>query len=230
MDEGNGYSPVFFEASDDVAIFAYKVSLDGGTTFTGFNPYETDTEGLLVWTPSSSLAEGNYQCQFEIRASGKPSQFTVRSNIFTLSVGNVTPPTDTTPPNEVTNLSSSSINTTTLTLSWTASDSSDIKEYVVMKDGSELAVVTGTSYQVTGLAADTTYLFRVKARDQDDNTSNGVSINVSTLAIPDSTPPNDVTGLSSSNLTSSSVTVSWNSQLIYRFNKYYILSTLMELK
>ena len=62
---------VFFEASDDVAIFAYKVSLDGGTTFTGFNPYETDTEGLLVWTPSSSLAEGNYQCQFEIRASGE---------------------------------------------------------------------------------------------------------------------------------------------------------------
>ena len=91
-----------------------------------------------------------------------------------------------------------------------------------MKDGSELAVVTGTSYQVTGLAADTTYLFRVKARDQDDNTSNGVSINVSTLAIPDSTPPNDVTGLSSSNLTSSSVTVSWTASSSTDINDYII--------
>jgi hypothetical protein len=77
----------------------------------------------------------------------------------------VTPPADTTPPNNVTNLTTSNISSTTLTLSWTASTSSDIASYDVYQGATLLGNTTQTTYNVSGLTASTSYTFTIKSKD-----------------------------------------------------------------
>jgi hypothetical protein len=112
---------------------------------------------------------------------------------------------DTTPPNNVTNLTTSSVLQTTLTLNWTASTSSDIASYDVYNGSTLLGNVTGTTYSVTGLTTNTTYTFTVKAKDTSNNVASGTSVNVTTLV----NPPADVTNLTTNGLTFSSVTLNW---------------------
>ncbi|WP_415951758.1 glycosyl hydrolase family 18 protein [Streptomyces sp. KLOTTS4A1] len=60
----------------------------------------------------------------------------------------------------------SGITDTSVTLSWSAaSDDNGIKNYDVLRDGSVVATVTGTSYEDTGLSAGTDYSYTVQARD-----------------------------------------------------------------
>ncbi|MBM7565959.1 S-layer homology domain-containing protein [Paenibacillus sacheonensis] len=74
-------------------------------------------------------------------------------------------------------LTASAIGKTTLKLTWTgASDNIGVTKYKVYKDNVELATVTGTSYDVTGLTANTSYTFKVEAGDASGNWStNGPS-------------------------------------------------------
>ncbi|MBO1512372.1 chitobiase/beta-hexosaminidase C-terminal domain-containing protein [Metabacillus bambusae] len=95
---------------------------------------------------------------------------------------------DTTPPEEVTDLSASNVTPISLTLSWTASPSSDIAEYNIYQDGTFLASINSTNMKVTDLTPFTEYTFRVVARDIAGNESSGTNINVTTAA-EDTTPP-----------------------------------------
>lgn len=112
---------------------------------------------------------------------------------------------DVTPPNNVTNLVTSSVTQTTLTLSWTASTSSDIASYDVYNGSTLLGNVTGTNYNVTTLTANTAYTFTVKAKDTTGNIATGTSVNVTTLA----NVPSDVTNLTTSNITATSLSLTW---------------------
>jgi chitodextrinase len=100
-----------------------------------------------------------------------------------------TPPADTTAPNNVTNLAYSNLAQTTLTLSWTASTSSDVASYDVFNGSTLLANVTGTTYNVSGLTASTQYTFTVKAKDAANNVASGTSVTVTTSAPADTTAP-----------------------------------------
>ncbi|MDN4525313.1 chitobiase/beta-hexosaminidase C-terminal domain-containing protein [Fictibacillus fluitans] len=101
-------------------------------------------------------------------------------------------PVDTTPPNNVTNLQAGAIKETSLTLSWTASSSSDVAAYEVYRGSTLLATVTSALYNVTGLTKLTQYTFTVKAKDNAGNVASGTSLTVTT-AVPadpvDTTPP-----------------------------------------
>lgn len=116
---------------------------------------------------------------------------------------------DTTPPNNVTNLTAANIGGTSLTLSWNASTSLDVDSYDVYNGSTLLATITGTAYTVTGLSVSTNYTFTVKVRDVNNNVSSGSSVNATTTSVLDTTAPNDVTSLNSSNITLSSVTLTW---------------------
>jgi len=129
--------------------------------------------------------------------------------------------TDTTPPNNVTNLSTSNITTTGLTLSWTASTSTDVSGYEIYRGSTLLSTVTGTTYNVSGLITSTAYTFTVKTKDTSNNISNGISVNATT-ATPDSTAPENVTDLSSSNLSDRSVTLSWTASTSTDISSYDI--------
>lgn len=91
---------------------------------------------------------------------------------------------DSTAPDEVVNLSGSAT-TDTISLSWenpTNSDFSHVNLYY--NDGTVIATnVTGTTYDITGLASDTSYTIVVKTVDTTGNESTGVSVTVTTSAM-----------------------------------------------
>lgn len=90
---------------------------------------------------------------------------------------------DTTAPTAPTNLSASAITQTTATLSWSAStDNVGVTGYEVFSNGTSVGTVTGTSANITGLTANTSYTYTVKAKDQAENRSNSSnSVSFTTL-------------------------------------------------
>jgi len=102
-------------------------------------------------------------------------------------------PSDTTPPNNVTNLTATP-SQTSVQLGWTASTSSDVSGYEILRGSTLLTTITGTSYNATGLTEETLYNFTVKAKDSNGNISSGVSVSTTTLSSEveqptDTTPP-----------------------------------------
>lgn len=95
---------------------------------------------------------------------------------------------DTQAPTAPTNLSSANVTPTTVDLNWTAAtDNIGVTGYEVYNGSLVLATVTGTSYQVTGLAANTTYTFTVSAKDAAGNESTASNSTSATTA-PGSAP------------------------------------------
>lgn len=109
-------------------------------------------------------------------------------------------------PADVTNLATSSVTQTTLTLGWTASATAT--SYDVYNGITLLGNVTTTSYNVTGLTASTAYTFKVVAKNA-GGSSTGATVNVTTQAAADTTPPDPVTNLTAGTVTSSTIPVTW---------------------
>lgn len=121
----------------------------------------------------------------------------------------IQPPADTTAPNNVTNLGTSNITATSLTLTWTASNSTDVSGYEVYRGTTLLTTTTSTTYNASGLTASTAYTFTVKAKDGAGNVASGASVNATTSAVVDTTPPSNVTNLIANNITATTLTLSW---------------------
>jgi hypothetical protein len=121
-----------------------------------------------------------------------------------------TPTTDTTPPVGPNTLTATPVSSTQINLTWPiATDNVAVTSYVVLRNGIQIASVAGssTSYANTGLTADTTYQYQVKAKDAAGLTSVG-SATVASKTYPatvvvtpptvDSTPPTTPTSLRAS--------------------------------
>ncbi len=79
---------------------------------------------------------------------------------------------DTTAPSIPTGLNATAVSSSEIELSWDASsDEVGVAGYEVYRDGAQIATVTGTSYQDTGLSASTTYSYTVAAYDAAGNKS-----------------------------------------------------------
>lgn len=77
---------VRFTATDDTNIGfpTNSFSVDGGVTFTNYNPITIDINtGLYSWMVPNNLAAGTYQCQLGVKDG---SQVWAYSNIFTLTI------------------------------------------------------------------------------------------------------------------------------------------------
>lgn len=113
-------------------------------------------------------------------------------------------------PTTPTNLTASNTTQTTTDLSWNASsDNVGVTEYEILVDGSVIGFVTGTSANITGLAAGTTYLMGVRAKDAAGNVSGTATVNVTTLSAPDTEAPTVPTNLTASNTTQTTTELSW---------------------
>jgi len=119
---------------------------------------------------------------------------------------------DTTPPSVPAGLSAGSITSDAFAFSWAAStDAVGVTGYEVFLDGISRGAVTGTSANVTGLAAATTYSATVRARDAAGNWS-AVSdaLSVTTVGAPtDAVPPSPPAGLAASGVSAVSFSLSW---------------------
>ncbi|MEU3185493.1 glycoside hydrolase family 18 chitinase [Streptomyces sp. NPDC006923] len=75
------------------------------------------------------------------------------------------------PPSAPGTPTASDITNTSVRLSWSAAtDDKGIKNYDVLRGGSKIATVTGTTYTNTGLTAGTDYSYTIQARDTADQT------------------------------------------------------------
>lgn len=118
---------------------------------------------------------------------------------------------DTQAPSAPANLVSSNLTQNSVTLSWSASsDNVAVTGYDVYRNGTKLntALITGTSFNVTGLTAAIAYQFYVNARDAAGNTSlNSNTVNITT---PDTQAPAAPTGLTASSITQTTLTLNWS--------------------
>ncbi|MBC7887489.1 MAG: fibronectin type III domain-containing protein [Ferruginibacter sp.] len=126
------------------------------------------------------------------------------------AVTTITPDTET--PVAATNLIASGINQTSLVLNWSAgTDNTSVAGYDIYQDNIKIsaAIVTATSFNVTGLNSSSTYNFYVRTLDAAGNSSNSNSINITTPAPPDLQAPSAIADLVSSGILQSSVVLSW---------------------
>jgi chitodextrinase len=132
----------------------------------------------------------------------------VKLKIYTVTFGDVA---DTQAPTVPSGLSSSNIEETSFTLSWNAStDNVGVTGYDVYQNGSYIVTTANTSYNISGLTASTTYSYYVKAKDAAGNVSVASStINVTTDDPEDVEAPTAPTNLVYSNLTETTVDLSW---------------------
>ncbi|WP_442264813.1 S8 family serine peptidase [Tenacibaculum sp. ZS6-P6] len=90
---------------------------------------------------------------------------------------------DTQAPSAPSNVQASSITQTTATVSWSAStDNVGVTAYEVFQGSTSLGTVTGTSANLTGLTADTSYTISVRAQDAAGNVSNAGTVTFTTLS------------------------------------------------
>lgn len=195
-----GFTATNITTSDLTLSWVASTSSDvaGYDVYQGANLLSTITQttyGITGLTPSTSYS-------FTIKA--RDNSGNIASGV-SLTVSTLA---DTTPPENVTNLVASNVLATSLTLSWTASTSPDTTGYLVYNGSTLLTTVTGTTYNVTGLASSTNYTFTVKAKDGFNNISSGTSVSVTTTNV-DTTAPNDVTGLTAGTSTINSIPVGW---------------------
>ncbi|KKT40126.1 MAG: Exoglucanase A [Candidatus Giovannonibacteria bacterium GW2011_GWA2_44_13b] len=140
--------------------------LPAGATAT-FSPTSCSPACSSTFTIStlSTTPAGNYT----ITVTGTATGGLIKTTPFTLTVIGV----DTIAPSIPTGLIATAVSSSQINLSWTAStDNVGVAGYKVFRGGVQIAIViTGTSYQNTGLTASTIYSYTVSAYDAAGNNS-----------------------------------------------------------
>ncbi|HYS11315.1 MAG TPA: fibronectin type III domain-containing protein [Myxococcales bacterium] len=137
---------------------------------------------------------------------------------FSNTASATTPAPDTTPPTNPSSLAASAVSTTQINLSWTSStDDVAVTAYLVERcQGSgcsnyaQIASVSGTTFNNTGLLPSTPYGYRVRATDAAGNLSGYSNAVSATTLTPDTTPPTNPSGLTAAALSSSQINLAWN--------------------
>jgi hypothetical protein len=130
---------------------------------------------LLTFTAStgaSSFVNSSGTIRVQVKANNSADSADI--DYESLLVTSTDPVTDTTAPSTPTGLAVTGTTSSSVSLSWNASsDNVGVTGYEVFRNGVSAAVATptGTSATVTGLSANTSYTFTVKARDAAGNRS-----------------------------------------------------------
>ncbi|AOW21185.1 M4 family metallopeptidase [Urechidicola croceus] len=168
------------------------------------------------FTIPSSATDGSTRMRISMKYNGIPTACETFSygevEDYTLNIGSGSTGADTEAPSTPLNLVASSITETTATLSWNAStDNIGVTGYNVYQGSTSIGTVTATSANITGLTVDTSYTFSVSAIDaagNESNTSNSVTFTTSSGV--DTEAPSAPTSLTTSAITETTATLSWN--------------------
>ena len=167
-------------SSDDVGVTGYEVFVDGGATASA------TTAGATTVTVAGLAANTTYTFTVKARdAAGNRSAPSAAHSTTTSGP----PPVDTEAPSAPTEPRSTSVGSTSVSLAWNAStDNVGVTGYEVFVNGGATASATttgATSATVSGLAANTTYAFTVRARDAAGNRSApSAAVSVTTTNAP----------------------------------------------
>ena len=185
-------------STDNVGVTGYDV-FQGATNLGTVTGTSVSITGLTAGTSYTFSVKAK-------DAAGNVSGASNTVNATTASAG------DTQAPTIPVNLTSSNVTETTVDLNWDAStDNVGVTGYDVFQGATNLGSVTGTAATITGLTTGTSYTFSVKAHDAAGNTSGASNtVNVTTTTAADTQAPTAPTSLAASNVTQTTVDLSWN--------------------
>jgi chitodextrinase len=201
--------------------FSCPSTADCGETYSvGGDVEETDNDNCTVeislyksgflMAYASASANGNtpVYAATSFQDSGGGNYSATMNGPDSASYSGTTMVADSTPPTAPSNLAATNPATTTIQLSWTASsDNCGIAAYEVMRDSVSLGSAAGTSRTVTGLTPNTSYYFKVRARDGSNNWSDWSQVFAATPT--DQSPPSAPPNLAETR-TATSVSLTWS--------------------
>jgi chitodextrinase len=115
---------------------------------------------------------------------------------------------DTTPPTIPKNLAVTSVSSSSISLSWTAStDNVVVAGYVISRNGVQVGTSTTTTHTDSGLTEATSYTYTVAAYDAGGNMSKASSQIVASTS--DVTAPSVPTGLTATTVTATQISLAW---------------------
>jgi chitodextrinase len=189
------------------------VSAASSNGIAGYNVYRSGSHVAALGPVTSFQDTGltpstDYSYELEaVDTSGK------KSNRTPPAWGRTRSAADTSAPSTPANLNAAAASSSQINLSWNAAaDNVGVTGYNVFRGGALVATLGAvTTYQNNGLAAFTTYTYRVQAFDAAGNLSSiSTSASATTQPVPDTTPPSTPTGLSASAVSSSQINLAWN--------------------
>ena len=157
-------------STDNVGVTGYRVERCQGASCTNFAQIATPTGTTFS---NTGLAAGTTY-RYRVRAIDAAGNLSAYSAIATATTA---ASADTTPPTVPSSLTATANGSTAINLSWTAStDNVGVTGYRVERcqgasctNFAQIATPTGTTFSNTGLAAGTTYRYRVRAIDAAGN-------------------------------------------------------------
>ncbi len=118
---------------------------------------------------------------------------------------------DTQPPSAPSELAASTLTTSTVDLSWTAStDNTGVSGYRVYRNNTEIATTVAPAFSDQGLSESATYQYAVTAYDAAGNESPRSAAVTVTTETADTTPP-AISNIQIGGVSQTSATISWNS-------------------
>ena len=197
-------------STDNVGVAGYRVERCQGNNCNNFAQVGTPT----ATNYSSTGLQANTNYRFRVRAVDAGGNLSPYSAI----VSSRTLAADTTRPTAPTGLTGTAAGPTQINLGWTAStDNVGVAGYQVERcqgagctNFAQIATPTATTYGDTGLAASTTYRYRVRAVDAAGNLSTYSNVTtVTTPAVLDTSAPTAPSALTATAAGSSQVNLSW---------------------
>src|SRR6056297_2056732 len=171
----NEYWKIWIDYNNDKEFTSDELAFDAGSV-------SSSTVNGTISIPST--ASGTTRMRVSMKYNGEQTACETFSygevEDYTVSFEEAIP--DTEAPTAPTGLASSSITNNSFTLSWNASsDNVGVTVYDIYQNDAYYTSTSGTSYNVTGLSAATTYSYYVKAKDAAGNVSAASStLNVTT--------------------------------------------------
>jgi len=198
-------------ATDSVGVTGYLVERCQGSGCTAFG----QVASVAGTTCSDVGLAAATSYSYRVRATDATGNLSGFSNTATAT----TPaPPDTTPPTAPSGLTATAASTSRINLAWTAAtDNVGVTGYLVERcQGSgctafgQVASVAGTTYSDAGVAAATSYSYRVRATDATGNLSGfSNTATAATPAAPDTTPPTAPWGLTATAASTSQINLAW---------------------
>ncbi|RXR19069.1 T9SS type A sorting domain-containing protein [Flavobacterium amnicola] len=198
----------YFATRYENTVAGYSFNMFNGTSNQVFTTAFRDM--LLAWHAADPVSSREIARNNAIYArQGNRNPYIDNPSYVNMIWGGAAP--DTTAPSVPAGLVASNITQTGCTLSWSSStDNVAVTGYNVYQGTTLKTTVTSTSASITGLTAGTAYSFSVKAKDAAGNLSaSSTSVNVTTTAPADTTPPTTPSALVASNVTQTGCTLSW---------------------
>ena len=158
-------------STDNVGVTGYLVERCSGAGCTAFAQIGTPTSTTF----SDTGLTANTSYSYRVRATDAAGNLSAYSNTATAT----TPGQDTQPPTAPASLTATAVNSSQINLSWTAStDNVGVTGYLVERcsgagctNFAQIGTPTSTTFSDTGLAASTSYSYRVRATDAAGNLS-----------------------------------------------------------